>query len=49
MRINPHEIHINDPYFIDDLFTGSAKKRDKFKWSGRQTLREFFSITVSIR
>ena len=48
MRINPHEIHINDPYFIDDLCTGSAKKRDKFKWSGRQTLRESSSNVVSI-
>ena len=48
MRINPHEIHINDPYFIDDLYTGSAKKRDKYTWSGRQTLRESSSIAVSI-
>ena len=48
MRINPHEIHINDPYFIDDLYTGSAKKREKYIWFGGQTLRESSSIAVSI-
>lgn len=48
MRINPHEIHINDRYVIDNLYTGSAKKRDKYNWSGRQTLRESSSIVVSI-
>ena len=48
MRINPHEIHINDLYFLDDLYTGSAKKRDKYKWSGRQRLRESSSIAVSV-
>lgn len=46
MRINPHEIHIDDPYFIDDLYTGSAKKRDKFDWSGRQTLRKSSSMSI---
>lgn len=31
VRINLHELHINDPYFIEELYTGSAKKRNKYK------------------
>jgi hypothetical protein len=41
VRINPHELHINDPAFIDELYAGSNKKRDKFKWQGRAVLREY--------
>ncbi|KAF2835994.1 cytochrome P450 [Patellaria atrata CBS 101060] len=38
IRINPHELHISDPNFIDILFTGSTQKRDKYKWFGRSIL-----------
>ena len=41
VRINPHELHINDPAFIDELYAGSNKKRDKTKWQGRAVLREY--------
>ena len=41
VRINPHELHINDPAFIDELYAGNNKKRDKFKWQGRAVLREY--------
>ena len=42
VRINPHELHINDPAFIDELYAGNNKKRDKFKWQGRAVLRKCF-------
>ncbi|KAF2834346.1 cytochrome P450 [Patellaria atrata CBS 101060] len=38
IRVNPHELHISDPNFIDILFTGASKKRDKYKWLGRSIL-----------
>jgi hypothetical protein len=31
VRINPHEIHIIDPEFFDELYV-HAKKLDKYKW-----------------
>ncbi|KAL9609721.1 MAG: hypothetical protein Q9167_005529 [Letrouitia subvulpina] len=35
VRINPHEIHINDPEFIDEIFAGPSKPRDKYRWISR--------------
>lgn len=30
VRISPHELHVNDPQFIDQIYTSGAKKRDKY-------------------
>lgn len=38
VRINPHELHIADPDFIDVLFPGPSHKREKYKWIGRSVL-----------
>ncbi|KAJ2994637.1 hypothetical protein NUW58_g1501 [Xylaria curta] len=37
VRINPHEVHFNDPEFIDPLFPGPARKTDKYMFTGRRT------------
>ncbi|KIW33835.1 uncharacterized protein PV07_00654 [Cladophialophora immunda] len=29
VRINPHQVHINDPDFYDEIYAPSSKKRDK--------------------
>ena len=54
IRINPHEIHINDPEYIDELFAGASKKRDKYRWFGRMlaskstSARFPFTVVISL-
>jgi hypothetical protein len=35
VRINPYELHINDPEYYDELYSGGSKKRDKYAWAAR--------------
>lgn len=37
VRINPHEVHFNDPKFIHHLFPGPSRKTDKYVFTGRRT------------
>lgn len=32
IRISPHELHVNDPRFIDRLYTSGGKKRDRYSF-----------------
>lgn len=35
VRINPYELHINDPEYYDEVYSGGSKKRDKYEWAAR--------------
>lgn len=48
VRINPHEIHCNDPEFIDSIYAGSSRKTDKYRFTGRKTLTKQSMVAVSI-
>lgn len=33
VRINPYEVHINDPDYYNEIYTGPGKRREKWAWS----------------
>ena len=35
VRISPYELHINDPDYYDELYSGGSKKRDKYEWAAK--------------
>ena len=41
VRIKPNEVHCNDPEFVEVLFTGPLRKRDKDPWLPRAMAGEF--------
>jgi hypothetical protein len=36
LRISPHELHVNDPAFIDTLYASANRKRDKYRYYTNQ-------------
>ncbi|MCJ1387752.1 hypothetical protein MMC18_000595 [Xylographa bjoerkii] len=46
VRINPYELHINDPEFYDEVYVGPTKgKTDKWFWSARMFGIKYASLT----
>jgi len=35
VRINPYELHINDPEYYDTIYCGPSKRREKWAWSAK--------------
>jgi hypothetical protein len=35
VRINPYELHIDDPEFYDEVYSGPSKRCDKWEWSAK--------------
>jgi hypothetical protein len=48
IRINPHEIHINDPAYIDEVYAGAPKKRDKYKWIARMVASKLIELSPAV-
>ncbi|KAL8882709.1 MAG: hypothetical protein Q9198_000342 [Flavoplaca austrocitrina] len=48
VRINPHEVHIHDPEFIDEVYPGSSVRRtEKYAWAMRMFgVRYTFFATI---
>lgn len=35
IRINPFELHVETPQFYEELYTGSNKRRNKYRWHNK--------------
>ena len=42
IRINPYELHINDPDYYDEVYAGNSRRTNKWSWSAKM-----FGTTLS--
>ncbi|MCJ1247251.1 hypothetical protein MMC30_004465 [Trapelia coarctata] len=42
IRINPYELHINDPDYYDEVYAGNSRRTNKWSWTAKQ-----FGTTLS--
>lgn len=48
VRINPDEVHFNDPDFIEPLYPGAKRKTNKSVMTGRRTGSKCFLSSAYI-
>ena len=40
IRVNPDEVYINDPEFIEEVYAGPTKKREKYETLAKSSNRQ---------
>lgn len=46
VRVTPHELHVSEPAFYDELYAGTSRKRDKYAWAYNHPLLQGSSWTT---
>lgn len=46
VRVNPYEIHVNDPEFFNEIYASSSRPRNKYEWHSKSSTSQLsFAFT----